>query len=570
MRSVLALLLLLIAGMGPGLARAQALEVELLLTEQELAAPPTVAPVQRREVVEAGRYARVPLPRRQAGYWLRLTTHAPLTPETRQMLVLRGAQNLGPVTFYPPASTSLTVEQGIHGVSTLLRRGWHLPLPNGWPPAAVAYLHVSGDSGQALRLGLVDTDRLVLRERADARLASTTFTALVLVAIFMFGLWVALRDLLYLSYSAYLACVAVYSMLLSGDAGEMFALAWMMPDNLLARMAFGTLAIILQLIFTARFLELRRLMPRAARLVGVMVWLMFALLAGLLLGGSRVEAWYQGVIVALVLVFIPIAVAIAIQAWRKGAAYAGHFIAGWTPLLVMAVLMAGHQLGLIDAPWIERVLPLGAVLQAGVLALALSQHAANRHRIALLARQSAERDSLTGALNRASIEQMLAAWNQVGHLGAGEYAVLLVDLDDFAAVNARHGYVIGDTVMQHVYTRIRGLVRPDDTVARMESDLFAVVSECRREDAEVLAQRLVEGFQQRPFTVDEHDIRVTVSIGLAMSRRGESVESLLQRAEAALAGVRIAGHSSIGVSSDARSAGGRRRGGAATSGHDPG
>ncbi|AWV08849.1 sensor domain-containing diguanylate cyclase [Marilutibacter maris] len=559
MRTLLALLLALVGAALPALASAQALEVELLYTEQELSSPPTVAPVQMRAVAEPGEYLKVPLPRRSSGYWLRLTTHAAVPRDGRQVLVLRGAQSLGPVVFHPPASAPRVIAQGIDGPSTLLRRGWQLPLPNGWPPATVAYLHVSGDTGQALRLGLIDGDRLVLRERAGARLASATFTALVLVAIFMFGLWIALRDLLYLSYAAYLACVAIYSMLLTGDAAEMLTLSWMAPDNLLARMAFGTLAVILQLIFTARFLELARLMPRAARLVSAMVWALFGLLAVLLVGQDRVVRWYPVMIHMLLLGFMPISVAVAIQAWRKGASYAGHFIAGWTPLLAMATLMAGHQLGLIDVPWIERVLPLGAVLQSGVLALALSQHAANRHRIALLARQSAERDTLTGALNRAAIEQMLAAWSQMGHLGASRYAVLMVDLDDFAEINARHGYVVGDTVMQHAYTRIRGLVRPDDTVARMESDLFAVVSECRLEDAELLAHRVVDGFQQRPFNVDGHDITVTVSIGLAMSRRGEEADALLRRATEALAGVRIAGHSSIGVAADARAGEGRRQ-----------
>src|SRR5690606_6322161 len=117
---------------------------------------------------------------------------------------------------HPPAAPPVTVESGIHGDSVLLRRGWHLPLPNGWPPATVAYLHVDGKPGQAVRIGFADVDRLVLRERADARLAAAAVTTLVLVAIFMLGLWIALRDLLYLSFAGYLFCVAVYSLLLSG------------------------------------------------------------------------------------------------------------------------------------------------------------------------------------------------------------------------------------------------------------------------------------------------------------------------------------------------------------------
>src|SRR5690606_5846322 len=100
-----------------------------------------------------GGFARIRLPRRQAGYWLRLTRTTPLERDSGQVLVLHGAHTLGAVEFHPPAAPPVTVESGIHGDSVLLRRGWHLPLPNGWPPATVAYLHVDGKSGQAVRIG---------------------------------------------------------------------------------------------------------------------------------------------------------------------------------------------------------------------------------------------------------------------------------------------------------------------------------------------------------------------------------------------------------------------------------
>lgn len=566
MRIVLALLLAFAAvgSVLPVCAQpAPVLKVELLLTEQALAMPPARAPVQQRALAEGDAPARILLPRREAGYWLRLTSTGSLEPGSRQVLVLRGAQNLGVVTFHPPSAPPVTVGQGVHGESALLRRGWQLPLPNGWPAAAVAYLHVEGHAGQAVRIGFTHADELILRERADARLATAAVTVLVLVAIFMFGLWLALRDLLYLSFAAYLACASAYSLLLSGDAAEIRALAWMATDSMLARQAFGTLAITLQLVFAARFLELGRLLPRASRTISAMVWLFFGLLAVLLIGREHVLGWYPRVVQMLLLVLMPVGIVVAILAWRKGAAHAGYFLLGWTPLLAVVALMSGHQLGLVDAPWVERVLPLCAVLQSGVLALALGQHAANRHRITLLARQSNERDTITGALNRQALERMLAAWSQMGHLGSSGYAVLLIDLDNFKEVNNRHGYVVGDTVMQHVYTRLHGLVRPDDTVARMESDLFAVVSECSRGDGERLAQRVVDGFLQRPFTIDGQDIAVSVSIGLAMSRRGEDVDALLRRAGEALAGVRIAGPGSIGVSSGPESGGSRRRPGVA-------
>lgn len=560
MRILLATLLVLLACGGCGPAAAQVLKVELLLTDEDLTVPPATAPVQLRAEAETPDGAvRIPMKRRQAGYWLRLTTDAAIPPGHHQALVLHGAHALGPVTFYPPSATPRVIEEGEQDGSWLLRRGWNLPLPNGWPEATVAYLRVNGQVSQALQLQLADVASVVREERRQARQSSAAFTTLMLTAIFMIGLWIAFRDLLYMSFAAYLVAVAAYSMLLSGDAGEMASLGWISRNGPTARLALGTLAVTLQLVFTLRFLELDRLMPRRAKLMQAMIWLHFGLLAVLLVGREHVVGWYGPVISTLVLSMIPLAVVIAVHAWLKGAAYANYFMAGWMPLLLMATLVACHQLGLLDVPWAERILPLGAVLQSGVLALALTQHAANRHRIALLARQSIERDPLTGALNRRALEQMLAAWNQIGHLGASHYCVLLVDLDDFAAVNQQHGYAVGDTVMQQVLARVRGLIRPDDTVARMESDTFAVVSECHRAECELLAQRLVEGFQRRPFSVDGYEIPVSVSIGVAMSRRGETVETLLKRAEDALSSASMAGHNSVALSSMDPGARRRRR-----------
>ncbi|MBB1089639.1 diguanylate cyclase [Lysobacter sp. SG-8] len=557
MRIALALLLVVLAAAWPGVGGAQALKVELLHTEQDIATPPAVAPVQRRLVAEhPGDTVRLSLPRRRAGYWLRLTTDVRVAADQPLVLVLDGGSALGPVTFHPPGAPAVRVNQGLEAESHLLRRGWDLPLPQGWPAASVAYLRVNGSSSQPLVLGLHPRDEVILSERREARLSSAIFTTLMLMAIFMVGLWVAFRDLLYLSYAAYLVAIATYAMLLSGDAGEVPVLAWIDASGALGRYALATLAVALQLIFTIRFLELDRLMPRRARILHVAVWLHFVLLAILLVGRERVYGWFYLASNLLLVLVLPIAVVFAIQAWQRRASLAAYFLVGWTPLLLVVVMMLLHQFGAMDLPWAQRLLPLAAVLQSAVLALALSQHAANRHRITLLARQSAERDPLTGALNRHAVTEMMEAWSRIGHLGASEYGILLIDLDDFSEVNQKHGYVVGDTVMQQVLARIRGLVRPDDTVARMESDMFAVVSECHRDDCELLAHRLVDGFQRRDFAVDGHAITVTVSIGLAMSQRGEGVDGLLARAEAAMESARIAGHSSVGIAAETP---GRRR-----------
>ena len=547
-----AMAMLLVAGLLAPPVAAQALEVELLLTQGDLDGPPASAPVLARVVATPGATARLPLPRRDSGYWLRLTVDGPVGVDDDRLLVLEGPQALGPVTFYPPAAAPRVVRESSDGGSQLLRRGWALPLPSGWPASSVAYLRVNGMSTEPLRLHLASAGQIALEQRSHARYTIAAFTMLMLMAVAMLCIYVAFRDLLYLSYAAYLTAAGLYSLLLSGDAGEMWGLANLAAYGPTGHWAMATLAVALQLVFTWRFLELDRLMPRGARVVRALFWAHVVLLGTLLVGREAVHGWYYLVGNSLLIVSVPIVMVVALMAWRRRAAYATYYLLGWAPLFGVAALAAGNQLGLVNAPWAEQALPLAAVLESAVLALALSQHAANRHRISVLAHRLLDRDPLTGALNRESLEEMLESWRQLGSLGASSYGVLEIDLDRFGEINERHGRAVGDALLQQALARIREVLRPSDTVARMPGDSFAVVTDCPPEDSQRLARRLADNFAHRPFRIDGHDIAVSVSIGLACSQRGESVPALLERAALALKRAREVGSNTVTLASSGR------------------
>ena len=537
--------MLLLAGVVP--AAAQQLRVDVLQTREEMDGPPAAAAVAMRADATPDAPAVLTLPRREAGYWLRLTVDGAMPANGDMRLLLRGPRAIGPVRFYPPLAEPRTVRDAASGGSTLLRRGWVLSLPHGWPTGAVAYLRINGAVTEPIRLQLDSVPGLVRAERHDTRLTMAVFTTLMLMALAMFAVWLVFRDGLYLSYAGYVTCVAVYALMVSGDAAEMWGLAWLDGFGAPGRWAAATLAVLLQLVFTLRFLELPRRLPWGARAVQAMIAVHAALLVVLLLGREHVAGWYHVAGNVLLLLSIPLVLACAALAWRRGAAYAGYYLLGWSPMIVLAASGAGRQLGLLPPGWSVGGLPMVALVQSAVLALALSRHAANRHRITLLARQSLERDPLTGALNRRVVEQMLDAWAELGGLGARRYGVLMLDIDRLRVINNTHGRAIGDAVLQQALARIRSLVAAEDTVARMEADSFAVVSEGRREDCELLAQRLADGFSRRPFRIDGHQIEVSISIGLAMSRRGESSASLLARARHALDHARMAGDNAVSI-----------------------
>ena len=523
-------------GGWPAPSAAQALRVELLLTDGTLDGPPASAPVlAHAEAARLDDSITLALPRRDGHYWLRITSEHAFGADEHRLLVLTGSRGLGPVTFHSPDAPPQVVRDSRAGGSALLRRGWALPFSQGWPAGSVAYLRVGGDVTEPLRLRIADASELIRSQRNGARIGAATFTAMLVMVLAMLALWAMFRDVLYLSYAGYLLCVAAYVMVLSGDAAEIPGLAWLAHGGTTVRWALPTLAVVLQLVFSLRFLELDRVLPRAARWVRAVLWVHVALLSILLLGRELVHGWFYLVGNALLVTCAPLLLALAALAWRRGTAYGGYYLLGWSPLLAVAALAAAQQLGLVPpslfpAGWARTTLPLVVVLESLVLAFALGHHAIARHRLALRTRDSLELDPLTGALDGAALQHMLGAWYRRASFGRNSYGLVLLEIEGFDALQAQRGKVFGDAVLQQALVRMRTLLRADDTIARMGGARFAIVSECRREDCEHLVERIGEGFRRQPFRIDGRDLAVDVSVGLVMSKRGESVSGLLQRA----------------------------------------
>ncbi|MBP6901185.1 MAG: PAS domain S-box protein [Burkholderiaceae bacterium] len=156
-------------------------------------------------------------------------------------------------------------------------------------------------------------------------------------------------------------------------------------------------------------------------------------------------------------------------------------------------------------------------------------------------RALAERDALTGLLNRAGFEAVLARSLQAG-LGAG-LALLYIDLDHFKPVNDGHGHAVGDALLGAVAMRLQRLVRPSDAIARLGGDEFAVLLTGVRDalSARSVAHKVVEALG-RSFQIDGLQLRIGASVGLAHgAEAGDGGRSLVQRADAQLYRAKQAG-----------------------------
>jgi diguanylate cyclase (GGDEF)-like protein/PAS domain S-box-containing protein len=147
------------------------------------------------------------------------------------------------------------------------------------------------------------------------------------------------------------------------------------------------------------------------------------------------------------------------------------------------------------------------------------------------------RDPLTGLGNRALLQDRLGhALARSRRHPRRNVAVLFIDLDRFKVVNDSLGHLTGDRLLAAVARRLGENTREDETLARIGGDEFVVVLE-EVPDAEsviAVAERLHEALRQ-PFRLEDQEIFVSASIGIAVGTGGErTAEDLLREADTAM------------------------------------
>ena len=145
-------------------------------------------------------------------------------------------------------------------------------------------------------------------------------------------------------------------------------------------------------------------------------------------------------------------------------------------------------------------------------------------------------DVLTGLPSRTLFQDRLDQALTSANRHEGRLAVLLIDLDNFKNINDSLGHNAGDQLLKQLATRLANSLREGDTVARLGGDEFVsiLVNVASEEDVTVVTQRILK-LSAEPFTIDDHELFVTCSIGISLyPKDGEDAETLLKNADAAL------------------------------------
>jgi diguanylate cyclase (GGDEF)-like protein/PAS domain S-box-containing protein len=148
----------------------------------------------------------------------------------------------------------------------------------------------------------------------------------------------------------------------------------------------------------------------------------------------------------------------------------------------------------------------------------------------------AQHDGLTDLPNRMLLDDRLAQAITLCHRNQQKLAVLFLDLDRFKHINDTLGHDFGDRVLRNAAQRLLQCVRSSDTVSRQGGDEFVIVlSEiAHSQDAEGCAAKILSALSV-PVRIDEHDLYITASIGIATyPDDGNDAETLLKHADLAM------------------------------------
>ncbi len=145
-------------------------------------------------------------------------------------------------------------------------------------------------------------------------------------------------------------------------------------------------------------------------------------------------------------------------------------------------------------------------------------------------------DPITGLPNRSLFfDRLLVAMAQAQRREK-KLAVAVVDLDHFDLVNATFGRGLADRILKAVGNRLLDALRIEDTIARFGSDEFSIILADVDDELVIasIAQRLLDSVA-KPIRIDNHEIRVNASIGLAIGPAdGADPETLVKHADAAM------------------------------------
>jgi diguanylate cyclase (GGDEF)-like protein len=481
-------------------------------------------------------------PREHLGTWVVLAPRPPWIDEERVLAIY--PPPAGIVTAYPAGANvgeSLSARDFAAPTHGNGRLAWHVPPSQTASSPIVLRFEPTRLVAAPVRFGLQPWGEYLQHDAAWLVFASACFAVMLAMVLMALCFSLMLSDVTYTWYAGYILC---YALIQGSQSGFLFhPLEWHWLSQVapaLESMATAA-SVAFASLFMVRFCELQRYAPLLRVLIGGLAVCMAALVV---MQGSHIDILGQAtqlLLNPLLLLGATLLSVAAIIAAARGSRHAWFFLVGWVPLLALTAISSAQINGaLAGLGWINQAaLGVGA-FEAIVLSLGLADRALVLRRDRDTVRVLAERDVLTNAYNRrAWIER---AQQALAGDPAQPLAALFLDLDHFKQLNDHQGHSAGDRALTAVSAALEAELRPADLFGRYGGEEFvALLTGATVAQAMQVATRLCRRVHRLEIPVDDGEQRLTISIGIAMRVEGDTVASLVDRADQAMYKAKLGG-----------------------------
>lgn len=370
----------------------------------------------------------------------------------------------------------------------------------------------------------------------------------VSLAVLLF--WAMLRDRVYLLYAVSMLLQLLYVLCSYGEAYTVPVLRWLAIFGAPGIWVIATLASMSVVALWLDYAGLRKQVPRLAlAMSGLGLYLPGVLLLLLVLPWPPGKEWFPDVANGVFLLTYVVALAGLAIAWRRGSRHAAYAMIAWIPLLIFTTWRAIRlSQGALVMDWVQYGLPLVLAFTAVVLALGLADRMLTFRRERDTAKEHAERDALTGVLNRGGIEYRLD-WAVLEKRRQGiALSLLFIDLDFFKKINDRYGHALGDACLRAVARAVSEEFQYGDQLGRLGGEEFVLVlAGADAETAWQIAERVRIKIERSCAVVEQVPVGVTASIGVAECLPEDTVASLIARADQAMYAAKRAGGNRVAM-----------------------
>ena len=485
-------------------------------------------------------------PRSRLGSWVVIEAQPPWDNEERVL------------TVYPAPMSAISVIDGgqthvlamddfsaaIHGHGRL---AWRMSAARPASTPILLRLEPTAMLSAPIRFRILPWDEYLRRDAQWLVFASASFAVMLAMVLMALCFSLMLRDVTYAWYGGYIVCYALIQGIQTGFVFHPLGWQWLAGMSWMVGAAAVALSVAFASLFMMRFCALQRYAPLLRVPVTTVAVGMIQLVLMRCSGVPLLIEVAQALLNPLLMIGAVVLLVATVVAAVRGSRQAWFFLAGWTPLLLLTAMTSAQVDGALPRlDWLNDASLVGGAFEAVVLSLGLADRALQLRQDRDVVQVLADHDALTQTLNRRAWDTranaMLAA--DPGR----SIALLFLDLDHFKLLNDRHGHNTGDRALVAVADTLAAELRPGDLFGRYGGEEFvAMLDGIEEQEALQVATRLCRRVHRLEIPVRDAEQLLSVSVGMAMRRHGDSLEALIERADQAMYRAKLHGRNRVYV-----------------------